>query len=783
MAIKVNPIRNNNVINRFIKHKVKQKHFIDNNISSKLPITTVVGTELLINNFMKDFQKTVAEENYFQFKLDNDNGKPYSPDVFQTASAMNLYLGKDVLVTAPTGTGKTAIAQYVITKNLKEGARTFYTTPLKALSNEKYKDFCKIYGKDNVGIITGDTKFNTSAPIIIMTCEVYRNMTSARMFNHRKEKDALAGLKTVIFDELQYLGDTDRGGVWEQSIMFTPQKVQILSLSATIGNNIDINNWIASTKKNQSVITTPTQKYLPNRNLKETVLINVPSENRHVPLSFEIENVASELKIPKGGSKSEKIKAKKEAARLSQSIYAKPSKESFKLLTKKLNDEGKLPAIYFVFSKRTCKQLLKYLSEEGEILTSGQEKEEISKIIQNHIDNGVYLGEGLDIKALMNGYAIHNSSLLPSQKALIEELFQKKLIKVVLATETLSAGINMPAKTTVISSPRKPSSTSDGGEDKKRNLTANEFHQMAGRCGRRGIDTQGYCYIMSCNQEQKKLYDSLIKSPSNELESNLDLDYAFIANYISDYIDKSDLERILSKSLYVYNSDGSLNKENLKTLIKLFELKKGILFSNNYIDLDGITTKGKLIKYLNGYEQIPIINILTNKTLKDLNPVQIAGIIGGLANIDIIEKSNLPYKEKISSKIDDISFINALFSTQKQIKDYEYSISKLYPERELEFSSNVVDHIYTWAELNSKDENSRDNWKSIYKEDKLGIRDEGSLFKEITMTSDLLKQLIDITNYAIEFSNNIDDKEYYKILSSKLQEALDLIQREPAKGY
>ena len=190
----------------------------------------------------------------------------------------------------------------------------------------------------------------------------------------------------------------------------------------------------------------------------------------------------------------------------------------------------------------------------------------------------------------------------------------------------------------------------------------------------------------------------------------------------------------------------------------------------------------KLIKYLNGYEQIPIINILTNKTLKDLNPVQIAGIIGGLANIDIIEKSNLPYKEKISSKIDDISFINALFSTQKQIKDYEYSISKLYPERELEFSSNVVDHIYTWAELNSKDENSRDNWKSIYKEDKLGIRDEGSLFKEITMTSDLLKQLIDITNYAIEFSNNIDDKEYYKILSSKLQDALNLIQREPAKG-
>ena len=179
---------------------------------------------------------------------------------------MNLYLGNDVLVTAPTGTGKTAIAQYVITKNLNEGKRTFYTTPLKALSNEKFREFSKIYGEENVGLLTGDTKVNPDAPVVIMTTEVYRNMVADDKFNLTKdgERSIPSNLQTVVFDELQYLGDIDRGGIWEQSIMFTPKNVQMLSLSATIGNNEDINNWIASTKKRSTAISiTPDKNYKP----------------------------------------------------------------------------------------------------------------------------------------------------------------------------------------------------------------------------------------------------------------------------------------------------------------------------------------------------------------------------------------------------------------------------------------------------------------------------------------------------------------------------------------
>ena len=172
----------------------------------------------LISSFLKEFNKTSTEgENYFQLKFNPETGKPFEADAFQRAAAMNLYLGNDVLVTAPTGTGKTAIAEYIITKNFLEGKRTFYTTPLKALSNEKYRDFCNIYSKDNVGILTGDTKVNTDAPIIIMTTEVYRNMTASEQFNlDNPNREMLKNsLRTVIFDELQYLGDVDRGGVWE----------------------------------------------------------------------------------------------------------------------------------------------------------------------------------------------------------------------------------------------------------------------------------------------------------------------------------------------------------------------------------------------------------------------------------------------------------------------------------------------------------------------------------------------------------------------------------------
>lgn len=754
-------------------------------MSSAMTAVSAIGaTGLVMSTFIKDFNKTSDEDNYFQFKINPDTGKHYEADIFQKAAAMNLYLGNDVLVTAPTGTGKTAIAEYVITKNLKEGHRTFYTTPLKALSNEKFLDFCKIYGEENVGLLTGDTKVNTEAPVIIMTTEVYRNMAAGGKFNfdNEKNKGIPSNVKTVIFDELQYLGDVDRGGIWEQSIMFTPKNIQMLSLSATIGNNEEINNWMASIKGNKAVAVTPQKGYLPDRTeAKETVLINVPSENRHVPLNFEIMHAAAEIKVPRGGSKKEKIRAKQEGARKSQSIYAQPRDEVYKTLTKKLKEEGKIPAIYFVFSKKESRHLLKYLSNESEILTDEKEQREIVKIIQKYIDDGVYLGESLDTNALIKGYAVHNAGLLPSQKTLIEELFQKKLVKVVIATETLSAGINMPAKTTVISSPRKPASTSDGGNDRKRNLTANEFHQMAGRAGRRGIDTEGCCIVISCNPVQNKFYEDLIKSPSNPLISSMDLDYSFITNYMSEFFDEHELRRTLSKSLYSYNPEGGVNEDKLDELMNRYHIRREILQNARYIDEQGnLTIKGELIKTLNGYEQIPIINLIHNKVLEKLNPAQIAGVIGGLANIEYDTRGEFPQKPFELKSIIDGDFNDAAFRAFMEVKDYDRKTSELYPGREINISTKVMEHLYTWAELNTKEQDSRKNWKEIFSGDmKYSVRDEGSLFKEINMTVDLLKQLCDAAIEGEKYATTEEDRDYYYAIGQKFKDTIELLQKEP----
>lgn len=738
-----------------------------------------------ISTFLQDFNKTADNENYFQFKINPETGEPYKADAFQRAAAMNLYLGNDVLVTAPTGTGKTAIAEYIITKNIIEGKRTFYTTPLKALSNEKYRDFCKIYGKDNVGLLTGDVKVNTDAHIIIMTTEVYRNMTASEHFNlDNPDKQMLKGnLQTVIFDELQYLGDVDRGGVWEQSIMFTPKDVQILSLSATIGNNEEINNWIASTKGRKGLSVTPDERYLPNKSrTKETVLINVPSENRHVPLNFEIEDAVPEIKTPRGRSKKEFIKAKKRGAEMATSIYAKPVPETYKDLTARLNKSNKLPAIYFIFSKRESRKLLQYLADEGVDLTTKEERSQISDILKRYKTEGIYLGESLNMEALYKGYAIHNAGLLPSQKQLVEELFQKKLIKVVLATETLSAGINMPAKTTVISSPRKPSSTSDGGPDHRRNLTPNEFHQMAGRAGRRGIDTEGFCFPISCNRVQKDFLANIIQKPSSPLTSSLDVDFAFIANYTSEYFNEEILKNTLAKSLYATNRGGGVNEKKLESLMQKYRVRREIMDKEYYIDKNGnLTIKGELIKCLNGYEQIPIINLISSKALKNLDEVEIAAIIGGLANIEYNTKDESRTKKEFYSGVSvNAEFYEALGKTINDLEDYEKRLSALYPDREININGDIVSHIYNWAEMNANYENSRSNWRRLYAGNlRSTIKDEGSLFKEITSTADLMKQLVKVASVGEEYSEKQEDKDYYKALGEKLKLGISLLQREP----
>lgn len=722
----------------------------------------------LVSTKCQDFFKTI-NKNYFQLKTNPDTNKPYEADIFQKTSANHLFLGDDVIVTAPTGTGKTAIAEYIITKNLNEGKKTYYTTPLKALSNEKFRAFSKTYGENMVGLLTGDTKINTNAPILIMTTEVYRNMATSAYFD--KERHLPDDLKTVIFDELQYLGDVDRGGVWETSIMLTPPNVQMLSLSATAKNANEINSWIGKIRGEKGIKANVDGNYHTNPSSKpRAIWVDVPSINRHVPLDIKLEHV-----LPDGSKKPAQKTKKKNSEDFKKALSAKTGLSTYKYLTKNLQNEGKLPAIYFIFSKKDSRGLLKYFEEYGDTLTTKDEQKAIQETIDKYINEDKYLGESLNKEAMLKGYATHNAGMLPTQKQLTEELFQKKLLKVAIATETLSAGINMPAKTTVITSVRKPASVGDDLHDGKRNLTPNEFHQMAGRAGRRGIDKHGYCLPLSCNKAQTAIIEDLMASPSNNLSSNFKFDFSFVANYMSQFEGIEEIRNFISATFY---AQGNEHKAN--SLLKEFKIKRDILRNDNFINGKELTIKGELLRHINGYEQIPIINFISEKKLENLSTIELAGILGGMANIEY--KDALRAKENIFGIINESERLKETADElNDEIKSYSDSVADLYPNTIMGVNDKVINHIYEWAKLNSTNDNSRENWKELYTgELKDTIRDEGTLFKEITMTIDLAKQMTEICSAGEKYSTNEADKNYYADLKENLYDVIDLLHKEPA---
>ncbi len=729
--------------------------------SGKTPENTIkpqVSNPINLNNYPSNvMNKSLVSFGgvaYYQTLEDNYFKLPSfaEPDVYQKKAAEKLFNGKDVLVTAPTGTGKTAIAHYIITKNLEEGKKTFYTTPLKALSNEKYRQFQKVYGEENVGILTGDVKINPQAPIVVMTTEVYRNMVFGDLF--KENKTVSKDLKTVVFDELHYLGDVDRGGIWEQSIILSDKDTQLLSLSATIGNKENITNWMSLVKG------------------KKTELVDVPSERRHVPLYFS--HVRTEAKQDKKSGK--RGKGTSSLGGRTPQI----SQKSYVQTVNRLSKKDQLPAIIFVFSKKESNKILNTFEDFGSQLNTKEEMKEISEIIKRYEKEGKYLGESLKKDALMKGYAIHNSGLLPTQKELVEELFQKKLVKVVLATETLSAGINMPARTVVITSTRKPTSAATAdGMDGKRELTPNEFHQMAGRAGRRGIDTKGYVETLSVSTEQLKKFQELEAAKPNEIRSAFNPDFSFITHYYQSTDNDEVLKKILKKSLASYER----KQENL---FENFMDKKDLLKQYGYLQSGNRNTfKGDLLATINGYSQIPIIETISSGKLSTMMPIEFAASVAALANLDDKVEMKNPLgkkKDKIEEEFEHDNSTLKWFVDDlgKTLDKYNDKVDGLKDIPKVGVNKDIVKHIYQWADLNSKKEDSRENWKELYGgELRESIRDEGTLFKSITMTVDLLKQMRKVVDEA--FAHKLDDKEkeYYNGIRENIEESLKLLQQEP----
>lgn len=406
-------------------------------------------------------------------------------DDFQLQSCRALAQGKGVLVAAPTGAGKTIIGEFAIHLAIEQDLKVFYTTPIKALSNQKYAEMVKRYGPERVGLLTGDSNQNSDAQIVVMTTEVLRNMIYAN-------SNSLISLGYVVMDEVHYLADRFRGAVWEEVILHLPKDVKIVSLSATVSNAEEFGAWLDEVRGDTEIIV---------------------SEIRPVPLNQHVLFGSELLDLFEGEGKDQRVNselAMKHSRKLGQPSYrpnnikgkkfgGRPDLARIERVSKPevvdiLEDADMLPAIFFIFSRAGCDAAVKACQQHSIRLTTTEEKQEIRRIVEEKVhsiadEDLATLGYFDWLSGLERGVAAHHAGMLPAFKEVVEELFLRKLVKVVFATETLALGINMPARTVVLERLDK-----FNGEGRVQ-ITPGEYTQLTGRAGRRGIDTQGHSVI------------------------------------------------------------------------------------------------------------------------------------------------------------------------------------------------------------------------------------------------------------------------------------------------
>ncbi len=432
---------------------------------------------------------------------------PFPLDDFQLEAIDALNQGHSVVVSAPTGSGKTLVGEYAIQRALAHGQKVFYTTPLKALSNQKLRDFREQFGDDNVGLMTGDLSVNREASIVVMTTEIFRNMLYAEA---DQPDDPLADVEAVVLDECHYMNDSQRGTVWEESIIHCPPPVQLVALSATVANAGQLTDWIDK-------VHGPTTLVMSDYRPVPLQFSFCSAKGLHPLLNEAGTGLHPNCKVwraPKGH---------KRKGRSAKPPQPEPPPISF--VVAQMAERDMLPAIYFIFSRRGCDKAVRDLGSQ--CLVSAEEQARIHQRLSRYsTENPEAVREGIHADALLRGIAAHHAGVLPAWKELIEELFQQGLVKVVFATETLAAGINMPARSTVIASLSKRT------ERGHRPLMGSEFLQMAGRAGRRGLDSQGYVVTVQSRFEGVREAGQLATSPADPLVSQFTPSYGMVLNLL-----------------------------------------------------------------------------------------------------------------------------------------------------------------------------------------------------------------------------------------------------------
>ncbi len=493
----------------------------------------------------------------------------FTLDPFQMEGCRSLEDGRSVLVAAPTGAGKTIVGEFAIHLAMLEPSdKAFYTTPIKALSNQKFRELQDVYGPDEVGLLTGDTNINGNARIVVMTTEVLRNMLYA-------DSPALRGLRFVVMDEVHYLADRFRGAVWEEVIIHLPPSVRLVSLSATVSNAEEFGDWLDTVRGDTDVIVSETRP-VP---LEQHVLVRgdlLPLfDDRAGIATAQVNQELMRIRSVKGPG----FENNRRAQAMNSSRHAgreAPRRRSHKGgqrpirpanaqrieridrpdVVELLARANLLPAIFFIFSRVGCDAAVQQVRRAGVRLTSPDERAEIRAIVEERTrslldEDLAVLGYWDWLDNLERGVASHHAGLLPAFKEVVEDLFKRKLVRVVFATETLALGINMPARTVVLEKLEK-----FNGEARVA-ITSGEYTQLTGRAGRRGIDVEGHAVIQWTESMDPQAVAALASRRTYPLNSSFRPTYNMAVNLI-DRFGRPKAREVLESSFAQFQADRSV---------------------------------------------------------------------------------------------------------------------------------------------------------------------------------------------------------------------------------
>src|SRR3954471_6797993 len=468
-------------------------------------------------------------------------GYDFPFDDFQQHACEALEDGHGVLVAAPTGAGKTIVGEFAAFLALRTGGKCFYTTPIKALSNQKFHDLVARHGADNVGLLTGDNAVNGDAPVVVMTTEVLRNMLYA-------QSAALRGLSYVVMDEVHYLADRFRGAVWEEVILHLPDRVTLISLSATVSNAEEFGEWLQTVRGDTTVIVEEHrpvplwQEVLVGRRLYDLFIDNAQEEvntalSRLASEEARFSRANLEQRPPRGGRR----------PRRRVDVPSRPE------VVEPLDRAGLLPAIVFVFSRNGCDAAVRQCLRSGLRLTEPPERRRIREVLDARVadipdDDLSVLGFADFSDALQRGIASHHAGMLPVFKEVVEQLFSEGLVKVVFATETLALGINMPARSVVLESLVK------WNGEAHVDLSPGEYTQLTGRAGRRGIDVEGHGVVLWTPGFDPKHVAGLASTRTHPLRSSFRPSYNMAVNLV-DALGRQPARELLEQSFAQFQAD------------------------------------------------------------------------------------------------------------------------------------------------------------------------------------------------------------------------------------